>query len=130
MKRIFTIVYAALCLLLVACGVGRTPKSTIKSFFSAIEQGEYIEALQLTSLGDEGDTELYCAIMNKECKSIAEKGGIADIEITSIDPSMEDENRATATVMITYGNGTSHEEFCQMLKVDNKWKIDVNLNSK
>ena len=126
MKRIFTIVYAALCLLMVACGVGRTPKSTIKAFFSAIEQGEYIEALQLTSLRGV----LSCALAAKECKSLAENGGLADMEIISVEPSMEDENRATATVMITYGNGSSHEEFCQMLKVENKWKIDVNLNSK
>ena len=56
MKRFFTILTAALCLTLVSCGVGRTPKSTIKGFFKAIEAGEYVEALALTSLGEEGDT--------------------------------------------------------------------------
>lgn len=130
MKRIFTILSLALCLVLISCGVGRTPKSTTKSFFRAIEAGEYVEALELTTLGDEGDTELYCAIMDKERKSIAEKGGIAKVEILSVNPSMEDENRATITTLLTYGNGTTHEEVCEMVKIDNRWKIDVNLNTK
>ncbi|MBE6199135.1 MAG: DUF4878 domain-containing protein [Rikenellaceae bacterium] len=130
MKRIFTILSLALCLALISCGVGRTPKSTTMSFFRAIEAGEYVEALELTTLGDEGDTELYCAIMDKERKSIAEKGGIAKVEILSVNPSMEDENRATITTLLTYGNGTTHEEVCEMVKIDNRWKIDVNLNTK
>lgn len=130
MKRIFTILSLALCLAFISCGVGRTPNSTTKSFFRAIEAGEYVEALELTTLGDEGDTELYCAIMDKERKSIAEKGGIAKVEILSVNPSMEDENRATITTLLTYGNGTTHEEVCEMVKIDNRWKIDVNLNTK
>lgn len=130
MKRFFTILTAALCLTLVSCGVGCTPKSTIKGFFKAIEAGEYIEALALTSLGEEGDTELYCAIMEKERKSITEKGGIEKIEIISETPSLEDENRATVTLLLTYGNGSTHEECCEMVNIDNRWKIDVNLNSK
>lgn len=130
MKRFFTILYAALCLALISCGVGRTPNSTTKAFFQAIEAGEYVEALELTTLGDEGDTELYCAIMDKERKSIAKKGGIKKVEILSVTPSMEDESRATITTLLTYGNDTTHEEVCEMVNIDNRWKIDVNLNSK
>ena len=129
MKRFFTILAASLCLTLVACG-GRTPRSTTKAFFAAIEQGEFAEALHHTTLGDEGDTELYCAIMEKERKSIAEKGGIAKVEILSEEPSMEDENQMTITAKITYGNGSTHEEVCRLLKQENRWKIDVNLDSK
>lgn len=130
MKRIFTILSVAFLLSLTACGAGFTPKSTAKSFLRAVEKGEYVEAINLTTLGDEGDTELYCAIMDKERKSITEKGGIADMEITSVEPSMEDENRATLSLIVTYDNGTSHEEYLEMVKVENRWKIDVNLNSK
>ena len=130
MKRFFKILTASLCLTLVACGGGRTPRSTTKSFFSAIEQGEFAEALHYTTLGDEGDTELYCAIMEKERKSIAEKGGIAKVEIIGEEPSLEDENQMTLTIKITYGNGSTHEEVCKLLKLDNRWKIDVNLDSK
>lgn len=130
MKRIFNILSVVFLLALTACGVGRTPKSTTKAFFEAVEAGEYVEALQLTTIGDDGDTELYCAIMDKEHKSIAEKGGIENVEIVSVKPSLEDENRATLSMIVSYGNGTSHEELCEMVKVDNRWKIDVNLNSK
>ena len=130
MKRVFTIVGAVLCLAFVACGGGRTPQSATKAFFTAIEQGEFIEALHHTTFGDEGDTELYCAIMEKERKSIAEKGGIEKIEIVGEEVSAEDENIITATTMITYGNGTTHEEYCKMVKIENRWKIDVNLDSK
>ena len=38
--------------------------------------------------------------------------------------------QTTVTLLVTYGNGTTHEECCEMVKVDNRWKIDVNLNSK
>ena len=130
MKRIFTTFCIAFSLLLVSCSVGYTPKSTLKAFWGSIEEGEYIEALQQTTLGDEGDTELYCAIMDKEHKSITEKGGVVDIEIINEKPSLEEDNRTTVTLLVTYGNGTTHEECCEMVKVDNRWKIDVNLNSK
>lgn len=130
MKRFFTILIALLSLTLVACGDGRTPQSTTEAFFTAIEQGEFEEALQHTTLGNEGDTALYCAIMEKEQKSILAKGGIEKVEIINEEKLAEDENLIITTAMITYGNGTTHEEFCKMVKIENRWKIDVNLDSK
>lgn len=130
MKRFIIILSYALCLTLLSCSAGRTPKSTIKTFFNSIEKGEYVKALEHTTLAEEGDTELYCAIMDKERKSIAEKGGIEKIEILNDTPSLEDENRHTINALITYGNGSTHEECCELVKIENKWKIDVNFNSK
>lgn len=102
----------------------------MKKFFNAIYEGEYMEALEQTTLGQDGDTELYCALMEKERKSIEEKGGIKKVEILSEEPSLEEENCVVVTALLTYGNLSTHEEVCQMIKVDGRWKIDVDLNAK
>ena len=113
-----------------SCGAGHTPKSTVKHFFSALEDGKYDKALSYTTLSEDADYELYYAIMDKEHNSIVSKGGIKKIDVTNQEPSLEDENQITITSLIHYGDGSTHEEYCDMVKDGNRWKIHCDLNAK
>ena len=131
MKRFICITFALSVLFLCSsCGAGRTPKSTINCFFDAIEQGEYDNALSHTSLTAETDYELYYAIMDKERNSILASGGIDKIEVLNEEPSQTNHEYTVITAIIHYGDGSSQEECCEMVKVDNKWKIVADLNAK
>lgn len=117
--------------MMVACAGGRTPKSVASKFYQAIGQGDYPGALSYTTAANqECDTELIYAIMDKERKSIEAKGGVQDIQVLSEEISPIEEEGATISVQITYGNGSTNDEVFDMVKVDNRWKIDVELNAK
>lgn len=125
--------------ILIICGVllgailycfRNTPKSTIKGFFNAIEQGEYNEALSFTTVTADSDYELYHAIMQKEHDSILSKGGIKKIELVSEEPLHTNQEQLTVTAIIHYGDGTTQEECCEMAKLDDEWKIVADLNAK
>ena len=131
MRRItYILTFACASLLFGACNDARTPKSTAKHLFEAIEESDFQRAATFTTLNPEEDLELYYAIMQKQQHSITEKGGISNIEIISETYSEEDENKAVAVVQITYGDGSSQKEYCTLIRQDKKWLLDVNLNSK
>ena len=131
MKRLIYITFTLSILLLCSsCGAGSTPKSTIKSFFKAIEQNEYDKALSHTTVSTESDYELYYAIMQKEHDSILSKGGVKKIEILNQETSQSNHEYTIITSLIHYGDGSTREECCEMIKVNNKWKIVADLNAK
>lgn len=131
MKRfIYTTLALSILLLCSSCGAGRTPKSTINCFFEAIEQGEYDKALSYTTVTADSDYELYHAIMDKERNSILSNGGIDKVEVLKEEPSQTNHEYTIITALIHYGNDSSQEECCEMVKVDNKWKIVADLNAK
>lgn len=132
MKQLLHITIIALSLLFVAtsCSVTSSPRSTAKHFYKSIEKGDYNKALSLTTIDAEADTELYHAIMKKVNTSIQEKGGIKKIEILREEGEPEDEEHTTIVTLITYGNGTQQEEYCDLVQSEGKWAVDVNLNSK
>ena len=131
MKRfIYTTFALGILLLCSSCGAGRTPKSTINSFFDAVEQGEYDKALLQTTITAETDFELYYAILDKERNSILSNGGINKVEVLKEEPSQTNHEYTVITALIYYGDGSSQEECCEMVKVDNKWKIVADLNAK
>ena len=131
MKRfIYTIFVLSTFFLCSSCGAGHTPKSTINCFFEAIEQGEYDKALSYTTVTADSDYELYHAIMDKERNSILSNGGVDKIEVTNEEPSQTNHEYTVITAVIHYGDGSSQEECCEMIKVNNKWKIVADLNAK
>ncbi len=121
---------AALCL--AACGISSSPEATAKRFYKAIADGDYSRALEYTDL-DEEDTELYYALMEKARLSVEEKGGIKKIEVEELpdaDGADEDPQHAVVFARISYADGSSQEEYCEMVSTDGKWRVDVDLNSK
>ena len=128
MKRLFLYISFVATLALVGC-MGRTPRSVVKHFYGSIAEGEYDKALAVTTLADDADPEIYYAIMDKVSRSIEERGGVERIEVTD-ERVAEDEESAVVTTLITYANGDEQEEMCDVVKMDEKWRIDVNLDSK
>ncbi len=119
---------------LASCGAGSSPQATAKKFYRAIADGDYSRALEYTNMTDD-DTELYYAIMEKVNLSIEEKGGIDKIEIireiASADRQSEEEPQRTVVLTrISYADGSSQEEYCDMVMSDGKWMVDVDINSK
>ena len=131
MKRLtYILIPVCTSLLLLACNDARTPQSTARHIFQAIEESDFERAASFTTLNPEEDLELYYAIMQKQQHSITEKGGITNVEVISEAYSEEDENKAVAVVQITYGDGSSQKEYCTLIRQDKKWLLDVNLSSK
>ena len=97
MKRLtYILIPVCTSLLLLACNDARTPQSTARHIFQAIEESDFERAASFTTLHPEEDLELYYAIMQKQQHSIAEKGGITNVEVISEAYSEEDENKAVA----------------------------------
>ena len=134
MKQSLKITFVAVASLLmaVACSVTSSPRSTAKHFYKAIEKGEFDKALSLTTLEADVDAEIYHAIMQKVNTSIQEKGGIKKIEILCEEGDLEAEELEELTIVtkITYNDGSSQEEYCDLVQRDGKWAVDVNLDSK
>ena len=134
MKQILQITFVALASLFLAtaCSVTSSPRSTAKHFYKAIEKGDFDEALSYTTLEAEADAEIYHAIMQKVNSSIQEKGGIKKIEILREegDAEAEELEELTVVTLISFNDGSSQEEYCDLVQRDGKWAVDVNLSSK
>lgn len=136
MKQIIHIAFAIFLslILLSGCAATSSPNRVAKHFYKAIEAGDYEKALSYTTLDQEADSEIYYAIMQKVNKSIAEKSGIESLELVGEvydEPEEGDEpTQATITTLVTYGNGTVQEESCDVVKIDDRWLVDVSLDSK
>lgn len=129
MKRVFYHILVVMAVALVGCGVGRTPRSAAKYFYQSIAAGEYSEALTMTTLSEDADPEIYYAIMEKVSRSIAQKGGVESIEIVE-ERMADDEQSAVVRTLITYANGEQQEELCDLVWVDEGWRVDVGLDAK
>ena len=136
MKQALQITFIALASLFLAtaCSVTSSPRSTAKHFYKAIEKGDFDQALSYTTLEADADAEIYHAIMQKVNSSIQEKGGIKKIEILREEGDAEAEaeelEELTVVTLISFNDGSSQEEYCDLVQRDGKWAVDVNLASK
>ena len=67
--------------------------------------------------------------MDKVSRSIAERGGIDRIEIVE-ERMADDEQTAVIKTLITYANAEQQQEVCDVVLVDDMWRVDVSLDSK
>ncbi len=125
------LVSAAFCL--ASCGAASSPRATAKRFYKAIAEGDSSRALECTDI-DEEDAELYCVIMEKAHSSVEEKGGISKIEVSELpsaqESAEEDPQRTVVFVRIDYSDVSWQEEYCDMVSVDGKWKVNADFDSK
>ena len=129
MKRALYITLAVSLLLIISCAANTSPHRLVKQFYKAIDKGDYNRALSYTNLIDEVDAELYYAIMEKVSKSIEIKGGVKSIEI--VDEQINDEGtHAIIATIITYGDGSEDQEYCDLFLQEDGWVIDANLYAK
>ena len=136
MKQILhTIIIAVLALVIFAgCSATSSPRKVARPFYNAIAESDYERALSLTTLDEEADPEIYYAIMQKVNASIAEKGGLDKLEFLSEEyaPAEEGEEptQATVAINVVYADGSTQEEYCDVVLTDGKWLVDANLDSK
>ena len=136
MKQILhTIIAASLALMFfVGCSATSSPRKVARHFYNAIAESDYERALSLTTLDEESDPEIYYAIMQKVNASIAEKGGLDKLEFLSEEYGQAEEGEepteATVAVNVVYADGTTQEEYCDVVLIDGKWLVDASLDSK
>lgn len=125
------LVSAAFCL--ASCGAASSPRATAKRFYKAIAEGDCSRALECARIAEE-DAELYCAVMEKAHLSVVEKGGIKKIDVSELpsaqDSAEEEPQRTVVIARIDYADGSTQEEYCDMVLVDGKWRVDVDLDSR
>lgn len=129
MKSIFSYLLPLAALVLVGCSAGRNPSSAAKYFYTSIAEGEYAQALATTTISEDIDPEIYYAIMDKVNHSIAERGGIENINVES-ELIANDGLSAVVKSRITYADGSSQIEECDVILQEKAWRVDVNLDSK
>ncbi len=129
MKHLLHTIIAISFLLATGCAADRSPHTLAKHFYKSIANGDYDKALACTTMNEDIDLELYHAVMDKVSRSIETKGGVKKIEI--IDEQIADDNMSAIVVAtITYADGTVDKEYCDVIKQDDKWVVDVELYSK
>lgn len=129
MKHLIHIVILTTALLLAGCAADRSPRTLAKHFYKSIANQEFDKALSYTTLAEDIDIELYHAIMNKVSTSIDTKGGVKKIEVVD-EQIAEDGTSAVVALTITYADGSTDKEYCDVIFKDDKWVVDVDLYSK
>lgn len=103
-------------------GCGKSPESSVESFYRALASGEITEAKSHVSAqlaGMLGEAKLSAALSG-ETEKIRACGGISNIQVSLVG---EGEVRS-GTVTVTYkGNCQPKNEKTKLIKEDGKWKI-------
>lgn len=120
-RRLFgaTAVLTAITLL---SGCGKSPESTVESFYRSLESGKITEAKSYVSaqlIGMLGEAKLSAAL-SSETEKIAACGGIKDVEVKL---EGEGEVRSGATTVTYGGKCPPRNEKTKLIKEDGKWKI-------
>jgi hypothetical protein len=99
-----------------------------------LQKGNYEKAIEIlfkdadsssskATSSDEGE-EYFQAFAEKAKATADKKGGIKDFEITK-EAISEDGLKATVSVKIAYGDGTTDDEDINFVKKDGVWKTDL-----
>lgn len=117
---------------LAACsGAGSGPEGTARAFTKAVYAGDADAALDLLHWPDDKAVPAEVirgklAPMIATGKTLAEtRGGVDEIEVSEVKINPQDENRATARVVVRFKNGETESENTSLIKVDGKWKIEL-----
>lgn len=114
-----TVVLASVTLL---SGCGKSPESTVESFYRALASGEITEAKSYVSaqlVGLLGEKKLSAAL-SEESEKIRACGGIKNVEV-----KLQGEGEVrSGTVTLTFsGKCPPKNEETKLIKEDGKWKI-------
>ena len=99
------------------------PAQTVKNFYRAIEAGKIEEAMALLSnrvVQNLGKDKIQRGL-TEQAREMKEKGGIQSITIIEEDIVGD---TAEISFRITPGNGEVMEETIDMIKENDKWKLD------
>ena len=128
MKRnlIVVAVVTILCLF-AACSPQSTPKQVVKTYWTAIQNEQYSEAVNLyydiDGLFSEDSKELLSVLTRIQ---MAQYGKITSVKILSVDKTGKD--KAMVTVQLTTENQSEPQvETMDVVKSNGKWYIDFSI---
>ena len=120
---------AVLCLLLVGCA-SKGPGESLEGYLSAMIKGDYLafaEGLAYPGFDQVDADSLTVHIMEANKQFLDERyDGLKAVEIVQVLMS-EDGKTATVRVELNFGNGMSEETEYEMILVDEKWKINLDI---
>lgn len=128
MKRnLILIAMAAIACLFAACSPQSTPKQVVKTYWTAIQNEQYSEAVNLyydiDGLFSEDSKELLSVLTRIQ---MAEYGKITSVKILSVEKTEKD--KAVVAVELTIENQTEPRvEAMDVVKVNGKWYIDFSI---
>jgi PBP1b-binding outer membrane lipoprotein LpoB len=102
-------------------GCGKSPESTVESFYKAVAKGEITEAqgyvsAQLVGMMGQGK---ISAALSQQTESIRKCGGIK-----SVDVKLQGEGDVrSGSATVNYANCKANTEKVELIKEDGKWKI-------
>lgn len=107
-------------LFLAACG--NSPRSAVKAFYDAVEEGRVEDALKMVSsqVTSSIGIDKTRAALQSATREIHDKGGLKSLDIVKEDVVGE---VAEVEVRIHYGNGTEETEKVKVVKENGEWKI-------
>lgn len=115
-------------LLLVGCDTNAdatsSAKSVVKAFYRVMETGNSEGLAAVTTLSGENERFMAMAIGFIRA-GIQKEGGINRIEVIRIDRH-PGSNKATATVKLYYGNGTTDQQQANLVQTDDgRWLVAI-----
>lgn len=119
-------------IMMAACsGSGSTPSAAFENYSSGIVKGDYdkfVEGIYLSKVEpDKADAyreNLKEMLASKGKASFDKKGGLKEIVVLSEEVS-EDGNSAVVKFKQVFGDGSEEENNQKMVKVDDKWLMDL-----
>lgn len=135
MKKFFSyfIILAAAMCFMTSCSKTSSPGNAFKSYMESLKAGDYkgfVEgfAMDETKSVEEQEQDrkaIEAMLTEKTSKSMAEKGGLKDIQILE-ETIAEDGKTATVKAKMIYGNGEEQESSQKMVKQGDEWKMELN----
>lgn len=129
MKRNLVLVamMAFLCLF-AACTPQSTPKQVAKTYWTAVQNGNYSEAVDLyyniDGLFSEDSKELLATLMKVEMEAY---GKVTKVKVLSVDKTDDPDKAVVAVELTTENRPDPFVETMDVVKVDGKWYIDFEI---
>ena len=127
-EKLILIAMAATLCVFAACTPQSSPKQVAKAYWTAVQNEQYSEAVNLyhdiDGLFSEDGKELLSTLMKVEMEAY---GKITKVKVRSVEKT-EDPNRAVVAVELTTENQPDPRvETMDVVKVNGKWYIDFSI---
>ena len=129
MKRnLFLVAVAAVMCLFAACTPQSTPRQVVKTYWTAVQNGNYSAAVDLyyniDGFFSEDGKELLSTLMKVE---MATYGKITKVKVLSVDKTGEPDKAVVSVELTTENNPEPIVETMDVVKVNGKWYIDFSI---
>lgn len=129
MKRnLVLIVMTAMLCLFAACTPQSTPKQVVKTYWTAVQNGNYSEAVDLyyniDGLFSEDSKELLATLMKVEMEAY---GKVTKVKVLSVDKTDDPDKAVVAVELSTENRPDPFVETMDVVKVNGKWYIDFEI---